>query len=59
MRSFLEFFSQLPGFVGPKIPKEIVMDGKMSDSSPDISMGRDAAESSKASAKRIRKESDI
>ena len=58
MRSFFEFFSQLPGFVEPKIPKQIALDSKMSGSSPDISMGTDAAESSKASAKRIRKESD-
>ena len=59
MRSFFEFFSQLPGFVGPKIPNRIVFDGKMSDSSPDILLGGDPAESSKASAKRVRKESDI
>ena len=59
MRSFFEFFSQLPGFVGPKIPNKIVLDGKMSDSSPDILMEKDTAESSKASAKRTRKDSDI
>ena len=59
MRSFFGFFSQLPGFVKPKIPGEIVFEGKMSDSSSDISMEKDAAENIKASAKRIRKEDDI
>ena len=59
MRSFFGFFSQLPGFVGPEIPNKIEFGGKMSESSPDISMEKEAAESSKASAKRIRKESDF
>ena len=59
MRSFFGFFSQLPGFVGPKIPNKIVLDGKMSDSSPDVLMEKETAESSKAPAKRIRKESDF
>ena len=59
MRSFFGFFSQLPGFVKPKIPSEIAFDGKMSDSSPDISTEKDTAENSKASAKRVRKEDDI
>ena len=54
MRSFFGFFSQLPGFVKPKIPSEIAFDGKMSESSLDISMEKDTAENIKASARRIR-----
>ena len=55
MRSFFEFFSQLPGFIAPKVPD-------FSDKTPgSISlMTRDQGPdgSSKASAKRIRKGED-
>ena len=59
MRSFFEFFSQLPGFIKPKIPSEFVFEGKLSESSPDVSMGKETAGDSKASAKRVRMEGDI
>ena len=59
MRSFFEFFSQLPGFIKPKTPSEFVFEGKLSESSPDVSMEKETAGDSKASAKRVRMESDI
>ena len=56
---FFEFFSQLPGFIGPKIPNKIEFSDKMPGPFPDISKEQGTDGSSKASAKRIRKEDDI
>ena len=59
MRSFCEFFSQLPGFIGPKIPNKIAFSDNAPGHLPGISKEQGPDESSKASAKRIRWEDDI
>ena len=59
MRSFCEFFSHLPGFIGPKIPNKIAFSDKTPGHLPGISKEQGPDGSSRASDKRIRKEDDV